>query len=629
MRRALAFVFVAFVLAATSGCDVESGRAASAQSALEGPIVAAESLRVRRLWSGDGPNFYASEPSPDGSLVSEIDWETGDLAVRDLTSGELRRVTNKGTWGMSTDYAEFSVWSPDGDRLAYSWFSEKGRGYELRVAGLDGSDIRVLVPRSADLQYIAPEHWSPDGKLILATIFRADRSSQIATVSPEDGAVRVLKTSEWRHPFVAAFSPDSRYIAYDFLPDENATQRDIFIMPVDGSRETRLVGGPAHDILLGWLPDGGSILFYSDRGQTKGIWRQKVRDGQPVGEPELVRPDVWRLFPLGFSRNAYYFGVTTEAPQVHTATLDPSSRRVVVQPAAVQEASSGFSGFGAWSPDGRYLAHTRQIVDARVAAIVIRPVSGEEARELRVRLDRPRFLQWTPDSRHLTFYSQDDKGREGVFRMDVRTGEHTLIVPRDLSPSSNLGFYRITPDGRSLFYRRGSEPSEGTTGTARHGMLVSRDLETGAERELYRLRGIGPVFFSPDGQHFVAREIESNALRRIVLGRADGAGELRTLLETERPIPQNRGGFSWTPDGRHVLVPVQKTGERKTELLMVPVEGGEATTLLEWAGDMLDLRLSADGRRISFTSGRDRGEIWRIENLPTSTTPTTVQASGR
>jgi Tol biopolymer transport system component len=626
MRRALAFVAA---LAATSGCGVESGRAAHSGSALNGPIVAADSLRVRRVWSGEAPNFYAAEPSPDGTMLSEIDWDTGDLAVRDLATGSLRRVTDKGTWGVSTDYAEFSVWSPDGQRLAYSWFSEKGRGYQLRIIGVDGAGERVLVQSHPDLQYIAAEHWSPDGRTILATIFRADRSSQIATVSVEDGSIRVLKTSEWRHPFIAAFSPDSRYIAYDFLPDEKATQRDIFIMPVDGSREVRLVGGASQDVLLGWLPDGGSILFYSDRGQTKGIWRQKVSDGQPVGEPELVRPDLWQLFPLGFSRNAYYFGVNTETPQVHTATVDLAARRTVVQPAAVQPPSGGVSGFGAWSADGRFLAYSRQVPDARTAAIVIRPVSGEEAREIRLRIDRPRFLQWMPDNEHLTFFGQDDKGREGVFRMNVRTGEHALVALREPSPSNGMGFYRISPNGRTLLYRIGEEPADGRTGTARHGTLVSRDLESGVERELYRLRGIGPVFFSPDGQWFAAREIESSALRRIVVGRTDGTGELRTLFETARPLPQNRGGFEWTPDGRHVLVPVGFQGERKSEILMIPVEGGEPTAILEWHGDILDLRLSPDGRRLSFTSGRPRGEVWRIENLPTSDTPVIVQARGR
>jgi Tol biopolymer transport system component len=610
---------------ALAGCAVDSSDAASAQAARVSTNSAAPQLQLRRVWAGTAPNFYPSAPSPDGRYISEIDWSTGDLAVLDLESGEMRRVTKKGAWTDNTDYAEFSVFSPDGDSIAYSWFSERGRGYELRVIGLDGEGMRVLVPSHPELQYIAAEDWSPDGRLILTTNFRADRSSQIATVSTADGSMRVLKTSDWRHPFVSAFSPDSRFIAYDFPPDEKDTQRDIFLMPVDGGRETRLVGGSSHDVLLGWL--GEAILFYSDRHQTRGIWRQAVREGRPVGEPELIRPDVWQLFPLGFSRDAYYFGVSVELPQVHTATLDLAADRVVTPPAAVQDAGAGQSSYGAWSADSRYLAYLSSQTGERGTFLIIRPVDGADQRRIALDLTQTSNLQWSPDGGSVLLFGTDRSGREGVYRVDLRSGAHELVLQKTVR-ADDLRRFRVTPDGRQLIFKRGREDAT-ETGLRRPSVVVVHHLATGSEHVFYSNDpvhfSLGPVEISPDGRSFSSKARDIDARRdKLVVGRTDGSGQLRVIHETSGRFLQNRGGFPWTPDGQYVLAIEHLQEEGKSRLLRVPLEGGEPRVLLELEsqvegirleGQFTDLRLSPDGRRISFGSGMPRGEIWRIDNL--------------
>jgi Tol biopolymer transport system component len=615
---------------AATGCTVDPARQAAAQSSSGGVVVspAGEQLRLRRVWSGDAPNFYPSAPSPDGRYISEIDWSTGDLAVLDLEDGQLRRITDKGTWTDNTDYAEYSVFSPDGDRIAYSWFSEQGRGYELRVIGADGQEMRALVPAHPELLYIAAEDWSRDGRRILVTTFRADRASQIATVSAEDGTLRVLKTSDWRHPFVSAFSPDGRYVAYDFPPDEKDPQRDIFLMPVDGGRETRLVGGPAHDVLLGWLDDR-AILFYSDRAQTRGIWRQAVQDGRPVGEPELIRPDVWQLFPLGFSRDAYYFGVRIDLPQVHTATLDLERDRLVTPPAAVQEAGRGSSLFGAWSPDSRYLAYLSGQDAERGSAVVIRPVDGAEERRIPTELRQTSNLQWSPDGSAVLLFGEDRKGREAVYRVDVRSGTQELAVAR-AGRADDLRRFRITPDGRTILFKRGREETS-ESGLRRPLVIVAHELATGRETELYESDdaihlSLGPVEISPDGRFFASKARDIDGRRdRLVVGRTDGSGALRVVFETGGRLLQNRGGFPWTPDGRHILAIEHRLDEADSRLLKIPFDGGEPRVLAELAPGVggialeqtfTDLRLSPDGRRVSFGAGRNRGEIWRIDGLP-------------
>ena len=92
--------------------------------------------------------------SPDGRQLTFVDWSTGDLAIRDLDTGEDRRLTNKGSWLESSEFAEYSIISPDGASVAYAWRRDDGT-YELRLVGIDVSGDRPLARGSA-LEYILP-----------------------------------------------------------------------------------------------------------------------------------------------------------------------------------------------------------------------------------------------------------------------------------------------------------------------------------------------------------------------------------------------------------------------------------------------------------------------------------------
>lgn len=84
---------------------------------------------ARKVLDDGGPT---GSVSPDGRFLAFTDWRTGDLALRDLESGENRRLTDKGTWLESQQFAQFAKLSPDGRQVAYSWFTESD-GYQLRV----------------------------------------------------------------------------------------------------------------------------------------------------------------------------------------------------------------------------------------------------------------------------------------------------------------------------------------------------------------------------------------------------------------------------------------------------------------------------------------------------------------
>ena len=86
----------------------------------------------RPVWTTPGASHLGA-PSRDGKWLSSVDYETGDLALRNIATGEMRRITHKGYRHSSREFAYFSTISPDGANIAYAWFNNEGF-YELRVA---------------------------------------------------------------------------------------------------------------------------------------------------------------------------------------------------------------------------------------------------------------------------------------------------------------------------------------------------------------------------------------------------------------------------------------------------------------------------------------------------------------
>ena len=136
-----------------AACDAPGDDAAFSDIALptfsKDRVAQEAPVEVRRMLSGDeNLDFQALDASPDGRYVTDILWGTGDLAVRELATGETRRVTNNGGNG---GFPEASVFSPDGARIAYVWTKvpdETGpeRSFDLRPSPCGGNLTRFSHP---------------------------------------------------------------------------------------------------------------------------------------------------------------------------------------------------------------------------------------------------------------------------------------------------------------------------------------------------------------------------------------------------------------------------------------------------------------------------------------------------
>jgi len=595
--------------------------ARSRLAALGGPgnTDMATTLVTRRLLTGaDYPDLGSLDR--DGRYITFVDWTTGDLAVRELATGLVRRLTDKGPWSQSSEYALNSAVSADGRRVVFTWANEQD-DYELHTVGMDGSQPQVLYANE-EVPYPIPFQWSPDGTQILALFSRRDRTNQIVLVSASDGSVRVVKTLDWRYPVGMSFSPDARFITYAFPRDENSEDYDIFALAVDGTREHSLVQHPADDGWPIWTPDGKHVLFTSDRTGTMGVWAVAVVDGQPVGPPQLVKSDMGRSQPLGVTAaGSYYYGTGGGITDVYTAEIDLATGELLSPPVKAVERFTGSNHLPAWSPDGQYLAYVSErssfapIQGAAQLFISVRTLETGEEREFSLDLSMTAYphLRWSPDGDSFLVTGNDAENRLGIYGIDVQTGDTTAIVQEGQLPDLYFGAV-WSSDGGSVFY-------------SYDGDIYRRELESGVVKKLNSEPVFAPILaVSPDGEHlaYIGGGTERFSLSIIPAG----GGEARTLL-TE---PQNTIGYgiwgdlAWTPDGRQLLFmkisdvkaadeDFKDPTQSKIELWRISAAGGEAQrTGLAMVG-LINFQLHPDGRRIAFTVATGGSELWVMENF--------------
>jgi Tol biopolymer transport system component len=571
-------------------------------AALAGAAGAAggSTMAVRRVWAGPEADAMG-QVSPDGRFVSFTDWETGDLAIHDLATGQNRRITDKGTWAASQEFADLSVPSPDSKHVAYSWYNSDG-SYDLRIIGLDGSRPRVLRAAGDGVVGLDPMAWSPDGRHLLAEFLKTDGTHDMMLVAVGDSSTRLIKATGKDPSPSAVFSPDGRYIAW-------AAKEGLSLLELQTGRESPLVPDPTQHRVLGWTPDGKHLLFSSDRSGSTDVWLTAVADGKGAGEPELVKKG-FNGQPLGFTRaGAFYYAVSNIVRDVHIAELDPASGSVVSPPQPVSRRWVGITRNPDWSPDGRFLAYVRDPTP-NDSVIVIRSTSTGEERELQVGKTRIGLgLRWAPDGNAIVVPGFEPGKGWSMLRVDVQTGQATSLMPLPLA-GGGLPRFDLSPDGRTIFYVNTPDPPN-----ANRLQLLARDLQSARETEVIQKPGLYWVSVSPDGRRLVigAQEDQSLVLRVMP---ATG-GEARELVRIGAKEANYRVWPSWTPDGRYVLFVKGLYGRatRNVQVWRVAAEGGEPQRLGLTVDDLWWLRLHPDGRRVAIGTWTGNIEVWVMENF--------------
>ncbi len=577
-------------------------------------------FHLRQVWSGSGVDTTGAV-SPDGRNLSFVDWETGDLAMRDLASGTNRRLTNKGSWTQSPEFALFSKWSPDSRRIVYQWYN-KDEIFELRVMDIKDSTPRVLYPNRKKEVYVQAFDWSHDGKHVLAGFFTGPapidgKDIQLGLVSAEDGSVKIIKThfeprSGSPEPWGFAFSPDGKYIAYDTSPAGQMTgERDIFLITSDGNLEIPLVEHPAVEKVIGWTPDGQGLLFTSNRTGSLDAWFIRIVDGKPQGTPQLVKPDLGPIEPMGFTaQGALFYGLGGGATDVYLAGIDPQTGKILSPAKKTVLPYEGHNAYPAYSPDGKQLAYISSRSSLPVRSEIrlgILTLKTSQIQELGPDLGKFGYPRWAPDGRSVSVEGASKDGRRGIYRVDVQTGDVVPIVQID--KGREIFSHRWSKDGKMLYY------AVGDPGVKKSSVFV-HNFQTGQEE---RLSGspsnAHDIDISPDGKWLVLLNREGKRTIRIM---PTSGGDPREICSFEQ-----EGNHiitpAWSADGRYIYFSkLQKFPGDIWDLYRVSVDGGEAQKIDLAMARFRHLSIHPDGQHIAFSSmgaNPEQPQVWVMENF--------------
>src|SRR5579862_6489635 len=277
-------------------------------------------------------------------------------------------------------------------------------------------------------------------------------------------------------------SPDGRTIVFELLGD-------LYTLPIEGGKATRITSGQAFDAQPHYSPDGKSIVFVSDRSQVDNLWianadgtnpRQLTRDmDQKFQSPTFTPDGKYVVASRGNDLYMYY------------ANGGTGGFRLTGDSAAGGRAGAAGGGRGAAAPnvflgpaiskDGRYIYTALRnstgggynqtslgwqigVFDRETGRIFTKTNAVGSAM-------RPEL---SPDGKWLA-YGTRNNADESLMLRDLETGDEHLLVAKiqrdDQESRANrdlLPTFSFTPDSKSIII-------------GHHGHFNRVDVATGKE----------------------------------------------------------------------------------------------------------------------------------------------------
>ena len=575
----------------------------------------------RRLWAGCDVEY--ARISTDGRWMVGGDWcNTGDLAIRDMASGQVRRLMVKpDSERESRTWAHEPLLSPDARQIVYLW--EDGSGVpskvQLRILTNEAAGkVRVLLDKP-EYGWYHPCAWSRDGRSLLAVLQRRDRTWELAWISIDDGTVKSIKSLHWRLYNTDArprLSPDGRQIAYNALSPSDgmqippqSTEQRIYVLSSDGSSETEVVKmAGVHNPI--WSPDGNHLLFTSDRSGAVGLWSLRMRDGKPVAAPAPVLGDLGKLAAWGMSDSGtYYYSrdrTRVGAISIMSWSFDrvPAEKQVAVK--SVDLAGSRPS----WSRDGKSLAFTRPGPSAKDGLdLVVHSLetASETIYELEGIAARP--LQWLHSGKGILVLTLNPGRKPALYQVDLPTKSIRKVFEFD-PPVRMPGQFQIASDDNTLYV------------SARSDNLNQPDVVYSLNMAAKELKPIASTFtargsllvlrLSPD-ERTIAIRWRDPSERKVHISRVSvGGADHRELYASSRQVDFEV--LEWTADGRDILFDdLEGTSWR---IMRIPAAGGEAVfTGLTGMGRLQTLSINPVSSHVALFTPTAVAEHWSIENL--------------
>ena len=423
---------------------------------------------------------------------------------------------------------------------------------------------------------------------------------------------------------------EGTWISLDVTPDGHTIvfelAGDLYTLPMEGGRATRITSGLAFDSQPRVSPDGTRVAFISDRSGSDNVWIAKI-DGSDAkkmsneSDNAVISPD-WTpdgRFVIASVR------VPARGTQLRMYHVDGGTGITLGE----GESSGGRGGGGGGAgpsrlgavvdPDGRYLYAAQvsgggsgaQLPNWQIARLDMRTGDVDVITQGGGRAFRPAL---SPDGRWLV-YATRHEAQTGLRIRDLQTGaDRSLAWPvqrdevesggsptRDLFPG-----YAFTPDGSAVLATKDGRIQRIDVATGAMTVVpftATVDIEVGpdltapyrVEQGPVRARLIQDPRQSPDGTR-----LAMSVLTKIYVKDLPG-GEPRRLTQGDmwefKP--------AWSPDGQWIAYVTWSMNEGGHIWKTRADGGGQPQRLTSVPAFYTDLTFSPDGTRIVGLRGNE------------------------
>ena len=211
--------------------------------------------------------------SPDGRRLALSFFD--QIWIADQDGGSARPLTADGT-----AVQRHPAWSPDGKSIAFA--EDSGTGYAIVVVSADGGSRRAI---SGNGEARWPS-WTRDGRVIFSR--RQEGRWRLFAAALDGKAPSALfQETETDDERQASVSPDGKQVAY--ISDRETDDGDVDLWVADLTaatggrvRRTRLTRVRGDEASPSWAPDGSRIAFSGVRDGVPGVW---VTTTDPAARP--------------------------------------------------------------------------------------------------------------------------------------------------------------------------------------------------------------------------------------------------------------------------------------------------------------------------------------------------------
>jgi Tol biopolymer transport system component/DNA-binding winged helix-turn-helix (wHTH) protein len=204
--------------------------------------------------------------------------------------------------------------SPDGNKIAFE--SNRLGFWDIWTCTTDGSNCDQVTSLHGTA---GRARWSPNGRYI-AFEFHPKERSEIYMVEVPGGVPRLLPTLPGADNLSPSWSRDGKWLYFASKRDSEPFQ--LWKMPIQGGPPIRLT---KHGGISGVESSDGRFLYYS-KYELGGIWKMPVEGGEETQVLEEVRGASWPNWAL--TSNGIYFLRFGKSPRVTIQFLDFATGKI-------------------------------------------------------------------------------------------------------------------------------------------------------------------------------------------------------------------------------------------------------------------------------------------------------------